>query len=448
MSNVIKIKRGLDIPLVGTAEKVYTQVALPELFAIKPTDFQGLTPKVMARVGDKVKAGTVLFVDKQHPEIKFVSPVSGELKAVNRGERRLLLEMVVESDGKMEHEDFGKSDVKSMSREQVVSKLLEAGAWPYFKQRPYNVVANPTVTPKAIFVSTFDTAPMAPDYEFIVTGQEDEFQAGIEVLKALAPKVYLGVHADSSSKPFNKATGIEVTAFSGKHPAGNVGVQIHHTSPINAGEVVWTIQPQEIIAIGKLFSKGEHDFSRIVVVTGSEVKKPSYVRTILGCSVANILKNNVESDNVRVISGNVLTGSTITADGYLGFYHSQLTVIPEGNHHEFLGWALPGFGKYSTSRTFFSWLCGKKEYRLDTNLHGGPRTFVVSNELDKVMPMDVLPEFLFKAILAKDIDQMEQLGIYEVVEEDVALCEFVSTSKMNLQTILRNGINLMIKEVG
>ncbi len=448
MSNVIKIKRGLDIPLVGSAEKVFAQVALPELFAIKPTDFQGLTPKVMAKVGDKVKAGTVLFVDKHRPEIKFVSPVSGELKAVNRGERRMLLEMVVESDNKMEHEDFGKSDVKTMSREQVIEKLLNSGAWPYLKQRPYNVLANPAGTPKAVFVSTFDTAPLAPDYDFVANGQEEDFQSGLNVLKAIAPKVYVGIQADSASKAFSKATGVEINQFAGKHPSGNVGVQIHHTAPINAGEVVWTIQPQEVMAIGRLFTKGIHDFSRIVAVTGSEVKKAAYVRTYLGASVSTMLSKNIDSDNVRVISGNVLTGTQIEKDGYIGFYHSQVTVIPEGNHHEFLGWALPGFGKFSTSRTFMSWLCSKKRYALDTNMHGGHRTFVVSNEMDKVLPMDILPEFLFKAILAKDIEQMEQLGIYEVVEEDVALCEFVCTSKIELQTILRNGLNLMIKEVG
>ena len=448
MSDVKKIKRGLDIRLVGRAEKVFSQVALPELFAIKPSDFQGLTPKMVAKVGDKVKAGTVLFVDKHRPEIKFVSPVSGELKAVNRGERRVILEVVVESDKKMEHEDFGKADVKSMNREAVVEKLLVSGAWTYLKQRPYNILANPAVTPRAIFVSTFDTAPLAPDYDFVISGQEAMFQAGLDVLKTLAPKVYLGVHADSATKAFTTAGNVEIHSFAGKHPAGNVGVQIHHIAPINAGEVVWTIQPQEIVAIGKLFSQGIHDSSRIVALTGSEVGKPAYVRTFVGASVSTMLKHNLESDNVRVISGNVLTGSEIEQDGYLGYFHSQVTVITEGNYHEFMGWALPGFGKFSVSRSFFSWMCNKKEYKLDTNMHGAHRAFVVSAELDNVLPMDIYPEFLFKAILAQDIDKMEQLGIYELVEEDVALCEFVCTSKLDLQTMLRNGLNLMMKEVG
>ncbi len=448
MSDVLKIKRGLDIRLVGKAEKEFSQVALPEHFAIKPSDFQGLTPKMVAKPGDKVKAGTVLFVDKYRPEIKFVSPVSGELKAVNRGERRVILEVVVESDHKMEHEDFGKSNVKSMNRAAVVEKLLASGAWVYLKQRPYNILANPAVTPRAIFVSTFDSAPLAPDYDFVVKGQEAMFQAGLDVLKALTPKVYLGVHEQSMLKAFTNAANVEVHTFSGKHPVGNVGVQIHHVAPINAGEAVWTIQPQEIVSIGKLFSEGIHDFSRIVALTGSEVGKTGYVKTYLGASVSTMLKQNVESDNVRVISGNVLTGSEIDKDGYLGYYHSQVTVIPEGNHYEFMGWATPGFGKFSVSRSFFSWMCNKKEYKLDTNMHGAHRAFVVSDELDKVLPMDIYSEYLFKAILAQDIDKMEQLGIYELVEEDVALCEFVCTSKLDLQVMLRNGLNLMMKEVG
>lgn len=448
MSDVIKIKRGLDIRLAGNAEKVFSQVALPVLYAIRPSDFHGLTPKMIAKVGDKVKAGTVLFVDKQNPDIKFVSPVSGELKAVNRGERRVILEVVVESDNKMEQVDFGKADVKSMSRESVVEKLLSSGAWTYLRQRPCNVLANPSANPKAVFVSTFDTAPLAPDYEFVINGNEALFQAGIEVLKAIAPKVYVGINGELAGKQFKNLSGVELCSFAGSHPAGNVGVQIHHVNPINAGEVVWTIQPQEIIAIGKLFTTGIHDFSRVIALTGSELKKTSYVRTVLGASVSSMIANNLASDNVRVVSGNVLTGTEIPQDGYLGYYHSQVTVLPEGNHHDFMGWALPGFNKYSVSRSFFSWMCSKKKYALDTNMHGGHRAFVVSNELDKVMPMDVLPEFLFKAILAQDIDQMEQLGIYEVVEEDVALCEFVCTSKLDLQTILRNGLELMMKEVG
>ncbi len=447
MSDVIKLKEGLDIRLAGKSETVFAQVALPELFAVKPIDFQGMTPKMVAKVGDKVQAGSVLFFDKQHPEVKFVSPVGGEVVAVNRGERRVILEVVVKSDGSKAEAQFSKLDLASASKEQVVELLLNSGAWTYFKQRPYNVVANPQAQPKAIFVSTFDSAPLAPDYDFVVKGNEENFQAGLDVLGKIAP-VFVGVSADSTCAAFTQAKGVTVNKFSGKHPAGCVGIQINKVNPINAGETVFTIQPQEVIAIGKLFTTGVLDFSRVVVMTGSELKKKAYVRTVLGAQVSTMLNGNVEGDNVRIISGNVLTGTQVNADGYLGYYDSQITVIPEGDKYEFMGWLAPGFNKFSATRLFTSWLTGKKEYKLDTNMHGEHRAFVVSNELDKVFPMDIYAEYLFKAIMAQDIDKMIELGIYEVVEEDIALCEFVCTSKIALQKVLRNGLKLMMKEVG
>lgn len=447
MSEVIKLKKGLDIRLVGKAETVYATVALPELFAIKPGDFHGMTPKMVAKVGDKVKAGDVLFFDKKQPEVKFVSPVSGELVAVNRGDRRVILEVVVKSDGQPAQADFGKMDFAAMNRQQIIEKLLETGAWTYFKQRPYNVVANPAIEHKAIFISTFDSAPLAADFDFIISGNEAFFQKGIDVLSKIAP-VFVGTHAEGCSKAFSEAKNCTVTAFKGAHPAGCVGVQINHVQPINANEKVLTIGVQEVVAIGKMFETGVLDFARVVVMAGAEVKKRAYVRSVLGAQLSTMLNGNIAGDNVRIISGNVLTGTEVKVDNFVGYYDSQITVIPEGDKYEFMGWGMPGFGKFSASRTFFSWLTGKKEYNLDTNMHGEHRAFVVSNELDKVFPMDIYPEFLFKAIMAKDIDKMIQLGIYEVVEEDIALCEFVCTSKIALQKVLRNGLELMMKEVG
>lgn len=448
MSEVIKIKKGLNIPLKGKAEKVFGQSRLPGLFALKPTDFHGVVPKMVAKEGDPVKIGTVLFFDKYHPEVKFVSPVSGTVKSVNRGERRRILEVVVESDGKDEFVEFGTADLGSMSREAVIARLLEAGAWPYIRQRPYNVIANAAETPRSIFISGFDSAPLAPDLDFILSGQEDAFKKGIEVLQKLCQDIHLALSSESASKVYQNLNGVQIHRFSGPHPAGNVGVQIHKVAPINKGEKIWTIQPQEIVSIGKLFATGKHDFSRGIVVAGSEVLTPAYYRYRLGASVTELLRDNTTSESLRYISGNVLTGDQIENDGFLGFYNAQLTVIPEGDEHEFLGWALPGFGKFSMSRSYFSWLCSKKEYSLNANLHGGHRAIVVSGQYDKVMSMDILPEHLFKAILTDDLDKMEQLGIYEVVEEDVALCEFVCTSKMELQALLRSGIDLMIKELG
>ncbi|MGQ1786557.1 MULTISPECIES: Na(+)-translocating NADH-quinone reductase subunit A [unclassified Saccharicrinis] len=447
MSDVIKIKKGLDIRLQGKAEKVFGTTKLPELFAIKPGDFPGLVPKLAVKPGDKVKAGSVLFFDKYRTDVKFVSPVSGEVQVVNRGERRRILEVVVKSDNQNEAEKFGAVDPKQVSKEEALEKILASGMWPYFRQRPYNVVANPTDEPKAIFVSAFDSSPLAPDYDFIVAGQEKEFQAGVDVLNKLTQGgVHIGVNNEMASKSFVSARGAKVHSFSGPHPAGNVGIQIHHVSPINKGDIYWTIQPQEVISLGKLFLEGVYDASRVVALTGSELKTRNYVKTKVGASIASYVEN-VEEGKLRYISGNVLTGDQIAKDGYVGSYHSQITVIPEGDVAEFMGWAAPGFGKFSVSKSYFSWLSAKKEYKLNANLNGGPRAIIVSGQYDKVLPMDILPEHLIKAIITEDIDKMEQLGIYEVAEEDMALCEFVCTSKLEIQSILRKGIDTMIKEM-
>lgn len=448
MSEVIKIKRGLDIRLQGKAETVFGHSESPDFFAIKPTDFHGLTPKLTVREGDEVKAGTVLFYDKYRTDVKFVSPVSGTIHAINRGERRKVLEVVVKNDKTDRHETFSAADPNALSRDEVVAKMLQGGVWPFIRQRPYDVVANPTDVPKAGFISAFDSAPLAPDSDFVTNGQEKYLQAGVDAMKKLCGEVHIGLNAEAASKAFTALKGAQLHRFEGPHPAGNVGIQIHHVMPINKGDLIWVAQPQDLIIIGKLFIDGVYDASRIVAVTGSEINKPAYVRTKQGACIDVLLKNNVQGNNLRYISGNVLTGTQIPADGFLGFYHNQITVLPEGNHYEFMGWAAPGFGKYSVSRTFFSWLCGKTQYRLDTNMHGGERAIVVSGEYDRVLPMDILPEFLFKAIMAEDIDKMEQLGIYEIVEEDIALCEFVCTSKIDLQEIVRNGLSLMMKEVG
>ena len=447
MSDVIKLRKGLDIRLKGRAETVYGQAAEPELYAIKPTDFWGLKPKMAVKEGDNVQAGDVLFFDKQCPEIKFVSPVTGQVNAVVRGERRAIQAVVVKATSAPAPVEVGKLDVASASREQVVEKLLATGAWTYFRQRPYNIIADPKAQPKAIFISTFDTAPLAPDYDHIIRGNEAAFQAGVSALAKIAP-VFVGAHANGASKAFTDVKDAKVTLFEGKHPAGCVGVQINHVNPINAGDKVFTIQPQEVVAIGKIFAEGKLDFSRVIVLDGSQVSKPAYYRTTLGAQLKNILEGNAVLEGSRVISGNVLTGARVEADGFLGYYDSQVTVIPEGDKPEFFGWITPGFNKFSASRTFFSWLCGKKEYTLDTNTHGEPRAIVVSGEMENVFPIDIYPEHLIKAILAQDIDKMIDLGIFEVVEEDMALCEFVSTSKVPVQKILRNGLNLMIQEVG
>ncbi|MDO8927928.1 MAG: Na(+)-translocating NADH-quinone reductase subunit A, partial [Bacteroidota bacterium] len=417
--------------------------------ALKPTDFPGLTPKLIVKADMQVKAGDALFFDKYHPEILFSSPVSGTVKAINRGERRKILEIVVESDGKMESLAFTKADPSVLSREQVKTHLLQSGLWPFLKQRPYGILAKPADVPKHIFISCFDSAPLAPDYSFILKGQEKMLQSGINALAKLTDgKVFLGL-PDGNTGFFGQLKNVETNIFSGPHPAGVVGIQVHQVSPINKGEIVWTINLLDVLFIGRLFETGKIDMRKIVAQTGSEVNTPKYYPTILGGCLENILVNNTKKEvKERIISGNVLTGTKVEQDDFLGFFDHQLTVIPEGDNYEFMGWADPGFNKFTASKTFFSKLFPKKSYTLDANLHGGERAFVLSGQYEKYLPMDILPVYLLKAILANDIDKMEELGIYEIVEEDLALCEYACTSKVKVQGIVRQGLDLMMKELG
>lgn len=449
MSKVIKLKKGLDIKLNGEAEKVVQPLGKITLCALKPTDFRSLTPKLAVKAGDEVKAGDVLFTDKNHPEIKFTAPVSGTVETVNRGERRKLLEVVIKADADIRYQDFGKADPSQLNRDEIINKLLDSGVWPFIRQRPYDIVADPTTTPKAIFVSAFDTAPLAPNYDVVMKEQEKDLQAGFDCLKKLCGRnVNLNLRADTpSASIFNKIKNTDINYFSGPHPAGNTGIQIHHLNPINKGELVWTVNIQDVAIIGRLFNEGRFDARRIIALTGSEVSKPAYYHTITGASIESLTDQKLKNEiHQRIISGNVLTGEKVEASGFLGFYANQLTVIPEGDHYEFLGWAVPGFNKFSASKLFPSFLCPSKHYTLDTNYHGEGRAFVVTGQYEKVFPMDIYPVYLLKAVLAGDIDRMEQLGIYEVAPEDMALCEFVCTSKTPVQSILSSGIELMMKE--
>jgi Na+-transporting NADH:ubiquinone oxidoreductase subunit A len=447
MSKVIKIKKGLDINLKGKADKKIENIAMSSTYAAKPTDYEGLTPKLLVKAGDKVKAGTSLFFDKYKPEIKFASPVSGEVTEVVRGERRRILEVVIKADDKLEYEEFIKANPESLSAEQIKENILNSGFWPTIRQRPYAIIANPKDTPDAIYISGFDSAPLAPDYEFILKDQTEDFQTGINALKKLTSgNVNLSLNTKLNNGLLEKVTNVEFHKFEGKHPTGAIGVQINHIKPINKGEVVWYVNPIDVAKIGKLFNEGVFDASKIVALTGSEVKDAKYYNVIDGAEILSIAKDNYNEGNLRFISGNVLTGESVAKTNFLGYYDYQITVIPEGDKPEFLGWGTPGFGKFSMTRTFFSWLTPNKEMKLDSNLHGGLRPFVVTGELEKVFPMDILPMQLLKAIDIEDIDLMEQLGIYEVAEEDFALCEVVNTSKIEIQKLVRKGLNVMIKE--
>lgn len=448
MSETIKLRKGLNIRLKGNAGKAIDTLPVPAFVALKPTDFPGLTPKLIVKQDQEVKAGDVLFFDKYNSEIVFTSPVGGKVIAINRGERRKILEIVIETNENASSVEFKKADPLLLSRDEIKEQLLKSGIWPFIKRRPYGIVALPNEKPLSIYISTFDTAPLAPDYNFILDGQMSTFQTGINALVKLTDgEVFLGVNKNSA---FNSVQNVAIKQFSGPHPAGNVGIQIHNINPINKGDVVWTINVQDVLFIGRLFETGKVDFSKIVALVGSEIKSPKYYNTVLGASISSIIDGKLLDSEYkqRIISGNVLTGTKLMPQNYLSFYDSMVTVIPEGDEYELFGWAMPGINKFSASKTFLARLFPKNEYELNANMHGGERAFVLSGQYEKLVPMDILPVYLLKAILANDIDKMEQLGIYEVVEEDLALCEYACTSKIKVQDILRYGINVVIKELG
>ncbi|MDR2473535.1 MAG: Na(+)-translocating NADH-quinone reductase subunit A [Tannerella sp.] len=446
MADVIKIKKGLDINIQGKAPLYFVKTYQSDSYAIVPDDYCGITPKVTVRAGDKVKAGTTLMTDKNHPEIRFVSPVSGEVTGVNRGDKRKILNITVKADGTQEYEDFGKAPADA---EGIKNMLLQAGMWAFIRQRPYDRVPDPAIKPRDIFVTAYNSAPLAPDFEFILNGETAALQKGLDALTKLTDgNVFVGIKKGCDLK-LNNVTTVELD---GPHPAGNVGVMINHLKPVNKGETVWTLAAADVLIIGRLLLTGKADFSRIIALTGSEMSNRGYVKALTGCKIASLVHGRVLTDDtVRVISGNVLTGKKVSLDDYLGFYDTQITAIPEGSDvNEFVGWAAPGFGKFSVSRAYpAAWLnvFWKKPYTLDARIKGGKRAMIMSNEYDRVFPFDILPEYLLKAIIAFDIDKMERLGIYEVAPEDFALCEFVDTSKIEIQKIVRQGLDLLYKEM-
>ena len=450
MSNNIYLKKGLNLPINGTAAQNTSKVIVPDVVAVKPTDFRGLVPKLLVREGDKVLAGTPVLADKMSQNILFASPVSGTVAEVVRGEKRKLLEVRIKADAQQEYVDFGVKKVAEMTAEQIKEAVLAAGLWPAIIQRPYGIIANPEVKPKAIFVSAFNTAPLAADMEYALKDEFSNIQTAINALNKLTDGgVHLSLNAENySGTPFHRLDNVIQHTFEGKHPAGNVGVQIHHISPIRKGETVWTVSLLMLAAIGRLFNTGKYDVRRKIAVTGPMAVSPAYVEALPGTAIKALVDFYDPSIDLRYVSGDVLTGTNVGKGGFTGFYDNQVTILEEGDKYELLGWAKPFRPKlFSTSRTYFSWLTPNKKYDMDTNLHGGPRAFVVNDVYGKVLPMELYPVYLLKACLAKDIDKMEKYGIYEVLEEDLALCEYVCPSKIDIQQIITDGIALMLKEM-
>ncbi len=449
MSQDIHIKKGLNIPLQGKPDKKITSSESPKQFAIQPIDFHGLTPKLSVKVDDSVAVGDVLFYDKNKEHIKFTAPVSGKIAAIKRGAKRKILAVEILADSKDKFKDFGKESLETLSKDKIKETILQSGCWPYIKQRPYDVVADPDVAPRDIFISAYNTAPLAADYSFILKDKKEAFAAGIKALSKLTEgNVNLGIDAKEAGF-YSDISEANIYTVSGKHPAGNVGFQIAKINPINQGEKVWVIDPQDVAIIGHLFLTGHYNAERVVALAGTGVKTPQYFTLKTGQDLASFFKGKLNKGDYRIISGDVLTGLKIEKDSYLSFYTNLISVIPEGNHYTFLGWhPFVGNNKLSLSRTFFSWLSPKKEYNLDTNVNGEERALVVTGEMEQVFPMDVYPMQLLKAAMVNDIEKMENLGIYEVAPEDFALIDFTNTSKLEAQSVIRGALDVMIKEVG
>lgn len=448
MEPLYKIKKGLDIMLEGAAEQQLAVCPLAETYAVKPADFNGIVPKLAVKEGCSVKAGDPLFVDKATEKIAVVSPVSGTVKAIERGERRKLLRICIESDGKQDYKSFNAPDPEKASGEEVQALMLEAGMAAFLRQRPYDVIADPEQKPKSIFVSAFSTMPLAADFSFVAKGREGDFKTGIAALSRIAP-VYVGINPQQINSELLPITHAKVSVFSGPNPAGNVGVQINHIDPVNKGETVWTMAPEHVIMLGELFRTGKVNLTRRIAVAGSMITAPAYVETLIGAPMTSIIGDKIKgTGHVRIIGGNPLVGERSGMDDYLGAFCTEVCAIPEGDDvNEAFGWIMPRLNQFSTSRSYFSWLFGKsKKYDLDCRIKGGERHIIMSGEYDRVFPMDIYAGYLIKAIITGDIDRQEALGIYEVAPEDFAVAEFVDSSKLELQKIVREGLDLLRKE--
>ncbi len=449
MSQDIRIKKGLDIKLVGEADRTITSLSIASVYAIKPSDFHKITPKLIVKVGDEVAAGEALFYSKANEKMLFPSPISGEVIEIVRGAKRKVLAVKLSADKTQKQHDFGKKDVEKMSGEEVKTHLLSSGCWPFIKKRPYDVIANPDQAPKAIFISAYASAPLSADLDFTLAGKETELQTAVTALSKLTTgDLHISI-AKKGNSPLSDLSNAKTHRVSGPHPSGNVSTQIAKIDPINKGEVIWVVSPQDLVIIGELLLTGIYNPTRIVALTGSKINTPSYIQTTIGANIGDLIKGNLDDDNTRVISGNVLSGLQVTADDFLGFYDNQITAIPEGDDYELFGWNKPIFNKVSKSRALtFSWLTPNKKFDLNTNTNGEHRAFVLTGVYEEVFPLDIYPMQILKACLYKDLDEMEALGMYEVAPEDFALTEFICVSKQPHQQIIREGLDLMFEEIG
>ena len=449
MTKVINLRKGLDINLEGTAENKVSDIKKEiRNVALCPDDFTGFLPRVVVKEGDAVEIGTPIFVNKRNEAQTITSTVSGKILSIDRGERRKLLAVQIENDGNYNAVDFGKSDISELTSQKVIGILNTSGITAYMRQRPYDIVPDTNISPRDIYVSAFSKMPLAADFNIVAKGREDFFSAGIKALAKVAP-VHIGISPEQENSFLSQIEEAEINIFKGPNPSGNVGVQINNTSPINKGETIWTIGAEEVIFLGTLLLTGKLDFTRRIALAGAEVKSPQYYNIIAGASLKPLLEGRLRNtEHIRIINGNPLVGKKTGADGFLSAKSTEVTVIPEGdNVNELLGWIMPRTNQFSTNHSYLSWLFPKKAYNLDARIKGGKRHIIMSGEYDKVFPMDIYAGFLVKAIITKDIDRMEALGIYEVAPEDFAVAEFVDSSKLELQRIVREGLDFLRKEM-
>lgn len=452
MSKNIVLKKGLNIPITGESDLFVSKTINPGIAAVQPTEFKGLLPRLLVKEGDAVLCGSPVIADKKNADILLTSPVSGKVKEIVRGEKRKLLAVLIESDDEQKDFDFGAKNVDKLTAEEIKSAIMAAGLWPFLVQRPYGILADPQAQPRSIFCSAFNTAPLAADVEFCYADKFKAIQTGVNALNKLTEGgVHVSLNADNaSSTVFARLENAVLHFFQGKHPAGTVGVQIANICPIRKNEVVWTVSLAGLAAIGALFNTGKLKLRRKVAVCGPMAIQPSYVETVPGMPMTDIAGYyGSTADETRFISGDVLSGKNVGQNGYLGFRDDQITLIREGRDRELFGWIRPiRYKQFSTDHCYFSWLMPWRKYNMDTNLHGGPRAFLMNDSYySKVLPMDLFPIYLAKACLAGDIDKMEKFGIYEVLPEDLALCEFVDPSKNDIQDMIEKGIDLMLKEM-
>lgn len=451
MEKIYKLKKGLSLKLKGEAEQIIAGNTVNQSVAILPQSYFGIVPRLLVKEGQTVSKGEAIFCDKASEKIMITSPISGLVKAINRGERRKITSVIIEQTSEDSAVNFGSLNLSTASADDVRNLMLKSGIFALLRQRPYDCTPAADSVPRSIFISAFSSMPLSQNFSFVANKQAGDFQLGVTALSKMAD-VFVGINSSQQSDKFVPSKDAHINLFDGPNPAGNVGVQINHVAPVRKGEVVWTLAAEETIMLGRLIRLGEADFTRIIAVGGSEISCPQYVKTVMGASVKEVLavvneRTISDEQHKRIIDGNPLVGQKISINDYIGPHTTEVCVLPEGdNVHEAFGWILPRFNQHSVSRSYLSSLFKNKQYAPDCRIKGGQRHMIMSGEYDKVFPMDIYPEYLIKSIITGNIDKQEELGIYEVAPEDFAVAEYVDSSKLELQRIVREGLEILRKE--